>query len=65
MTDENITPWQWQSLYGGELVVGEVELLKVLKRGEKGGRQLADRVTWQLSSWSCGMGHGSTVKDSR
>ena len=47
MTDENITPWQWQSLYGGELVVGEVELLKVLKRGEKGGRQLAERVTWQ------------------
>ena len=34
------TPWQWESLEGGELVVGEVELHQVVQRGEQGGGEL-------------------------
>ena len=34
------TPWQWKSLEGGELVVGEVELHQVVQRGEQGGGEL-------------------------
>ena len=43
------TPWQWESLEGGELVVREVELLQVLQRGEEGGGQLVYRVPCKAS----------------
>lgn len=43
------TPWQWESLEGGELVVREVELLQVLQRGEERGGKLVYRVPCKAS----------------